>query len=381
MENLISAESVNIGHPDKLADYISDSLLTEYLKKDKNSHVAIETLVTTNQVVIAGEILSNVKLNHKKIIRQAILEIGYINKHTGFDYKTCKILDLTHKQSADINMGVSKKSSDQGAGDQGFMYGYATNETSTYMPLPIFLAKELTNKLTEVAKETNYSVLLPDGKAQVTVNYTKKGPEIKNIVVSNQHADVDIEYIRSYITDKVIVPVLEKNGFNINNIEKIYINPTGRFVIGGPNGDTGLTGRKIVIDQYGPSCAVGGGAFSGKDPSKVDRSGAYIARYIAKNVVASGLSDKCKVQISYAIGVSEPTSVNIDTEKTGKIKDSIILENILKLVDLRPHKIEQKLKLRNIDYKKVQQVGTFGNNYCPWEKLDLVDKLKELLNN
>ena len=375
-EKIIAAESVTIGHPDKVADYISDSLVTEYLKADPASHVAIETLVTTNRVIIAGEIKSTAKLNHKKIIKQAILEIGYITLKKGFDYKTCKISDYTHTQSGDIDMGVSKEAALQGAGDQGFMFGYATNETKDFMPLPIYLAKQLTNQLTETAKSTHYKVLLPDGKSQVVVDYSTSTPTIKNIVVSNQHNDIDIEEVREYIKNKIIKPVLEENGFSMDSIEKIYINPTGRFVIGGPEGDTGLTGRKIVIDQYGPSCEVGGGAFSGKDPSKVDRSGAYMARYIAKNIVASGLAEKCKVQISYAIGVADPTSVCIDTLGTGKIPDGEITEKILKLVDLKPYAIEQKLNLRKTNYKEVMLHGTFGNNYCPWEQLDLVEKLK-----
>lgn len=382
MENtrtkFISAESVTQGHPDKVADSISDALVTAYFKQDKASHVAIETLVTTNLVVIAGEIKSTARVNKAKIIRDTIQAIGYTVDDVGFDYGSVDILDFTHEQSADIDMGVSREiAEDQGAGDQGFMIGFACNETDTLMPLPIALAHALTNKLTAVRKSGHSKYLLADGKSQVSIKYEDgKVVGVDSVLISCQHLDVPMEDVKEEIVELVIAPVLDDFGYKVWDVREILVNPTGRFVIGGPNGDTGLTGRKIVVDQYGPACPVGGGAFSGKDPSKVDRSAAYAARWVAKNVVAAGLADACEVQIAYAIGVAEPTSIYIDTKGTAKgVSEQEIEEAVKAVFDLRPYAICRDLALLEVDYSKVQEIGTFGNDAFPWEQLDKVQDL------
>jgi S-adenosylmethionine synthetase len=373
----ITSESVTLGHPDKVADYISDSLLTEILKSDKEAHVAIETLVTKDVVVVAGEVTSFANIDRQKVIRNAIKELGYTDDNIGFS-DNASIIDLIHKQSSDINMGVSKDNGEIGAGDQGFMIGYASNETENYMPLPIAIAKALTNRLTEVREKKLTDYLKPDGKSQVTVKYADDEPiSIDTVIISNQHIDIDINVIRDTIKKLVIDPVIVQFGFFPEDIRSILINPTGRFVIGGPAGDTGVTGRKIVIDQYGSVCPVGGGAFSGKDPSKVDRSGAYAARWIAKNIVAAGLADRCEVQLSYAIGVSQPTSVCVDTKGTAKIDESKIEQAVKEVFDLRPVSIIRQLNLLDINYKEVDKLGVFGNDKFNWEKLNKVDELKK----
>lgn len=373
----VSAESVTQGHPDKLADAISDALVTAYFKKDKSAHVAIETLVTTDTVVIAGEIKSSASVNKHRVIRDVIKKVGYSIDDIGFDYGSVQIFDYTHEQSSDIDMGVSRDVlENQGAGDQGFMIGFACKDTDTLMPLPIAIAKALTQRLTEVRERGEVSCLLPDGKAQVSVKYVDGVVEsIDSVLVSSQHIDISMDIVREEIVSKVIMPVLRSFGRDKDDVS-ILVNPTGRFVIGGPNGDSGLTGRKIVVDQYGPACPVGGGAFAGKDPSKVDRSAAYAARWVAKNVVAAGLADVCEVQIAYAIGVAEPTSVYIDTKGTAKLFSEQQIEEAVRTVfDLRPYAICNDLALLEVDYNNVQRIGCFGNDVFPWEQLDKVEAL------
>lgn len=388
---LFTSESVTEGHPDKICDQISDSILDALLEQDPMSRVACETAITTGLVLVMGEITTRAQVDFQNIIRKTIKEIGYDDSTKGFDGSTCGVMVSLDKQSADIAMGVDKaleaKLTDTeidaiGAGDQGMMFGYATNETDDYMPYPIYLAHLLTRQLTKVRKDGTLPYLRPDGKSQVTVEYDKDGKPIRidAVVISSQHSEeISWEQIRKDIKTYVIDPILPAE--LLDEDTKIYINPTGRFVIGGPNGDSGLTGRKIIVDTYGGWARHGGGAFSGKDPTKVDRSAAYAARYVAKNLVAAGLCDKAEIQLSYAIGVADPTSIRIDTFGTGKLSDDRLAEIISENFDLRPAGIIQMLDLRRPIYKGTAAYGHFGRNDLdlPWEKLDKVELLQKYL--
>lgn len=391
---LFTSESVTEGHPDKLCDAISDSILDALLKYDKDSRVACETCATTGIILVMGEITTNSYVDIQKIVRQTILDIGYDNSDYGFDGNTCGVIVAIDEQSNDIKIGVDEaieirkdnKSDDLdtiGAGDQGLMFGYATNETEEYMPYPIMTAHKLARQLTKVRKDKTLTYLRPDGKTQVTVGYDEYGKVagIDTIVVSTQHSpDVTEEKLREDIIKYVIEAVIPEE--MINKDTKIFINPTGRFVLGGPHADSGLTGRKIIVDTYGGYARHGGGAFSGKDPTKVDRSASYAIRYAAKNIVASGLADKCEIQVSYAIGKAKPTSIFVDTFGTGKIDDHKIEEIVVKHFDLRPAGIIKMLDLKKPIYKQTSSYGHFGRNDLdlPWEKLDKVDELKKYLN-
>jgi S-adenosylmethionine synthetase len=375
---LFTSESVCAGHPDKVCDQISDSILDACLEQDPNARVAIETLTKTGMVLVAGELTTSAYVNIPTIVRQTLKEIGYTESRYGIEYETCAVLVHIEEQSPDIAMGVdTAKGHEQGAGDQGMMFGYATCETSNYMPLPIDLAHKLTMKLAQVRKNKSIPYLGPDGKAQVTVEYENGKPcHVTAVVVSNQH-DEGIKHARieKDIIKYVVKPVCGKW---LTADTKFYINPTGKFVVGGPYADAGLTGRKIIVDTYGGMGRHGGGAFSGKDPSKVDRSGAYVARYIAKNVVAAGLAGKCEVQLAYAIGVAEPVSVNVNVFNTGKISEDKITAMIRKVFPLKPGDILKHLDLKRPIYKKTASYGHFGRNEFPWEKLDKVNELKAL---
>ena len=362
---LFTSESVTEGHPDKLCDYISDSILDECLKQDENSKVAIETFASHKTITIAGQITSNAKIDIEKITREKIKEIGYDNEKTDLDYRTCNIKFDIIKQSPDIAMGVDAG----GAGDQGIMFGYASNETENYMPYAINMAHKLSKKLTEVRKNGIIPFLRPDGKTQVTVEYEDNIPKrIDTILISSQHLEnVTTEELKLAIKNKVIYEVVPKN--MIDEKTKIYINPTGRFVIGGILGDTGLTGRKIIVDTYGGIARHGGGAFSGKDPSKVDRSAAYMLRHIAKNIVANRYADRCEIQLSYAIGLKEPLSIFVNTFSTGKIKDEEIEQLILNKFDLTPEGIIKYLDLKKPIYTQTTNYGHFGKDNLPWEKI------------
>lgn len=388
---LFTSESVTEGHPDKICDQISDSILDALLAQDPMSRVACETAITTGLVLVMGEITTTAQVDFQNIIRKTINEIGYDDSAKGFDGSTCGVMVALDKQSADIAMGVDKaleaKLTDSeidaiGAGDQGMMFGYATNETEEYMPYPIHLAHLLTRQLTKVRKDGTLPYLRPDGKSQVTVEYDKEGKPIRidAVVISSQHnEETSWEQIQKDIRNYVIDPILPAE--LLDSDTKIYINPTGRFVIGGPNGDSGLTGRKIIVDTYGGWARHGGGAFSGKDPTKVDRSAAYAARYVAKNLVAAGLCDKAEIQLSYAIGVAEPTSIRIDTFGTGKLPEDKLTDIISENFDLRPAGIIQMLDLRRPIYKGTAAYGHFGRSDLdlPWEKTDKVDILKKYL--
>lgn len=393
-KRLFTSESVTEGHPDKIADQVSDAILDAILKDDPNARVACETTVTTGMALIAGEISTTTYVDIPKVVRETIKEIGYTRAKYGYDYETMAILTAIDEQSPDIAQGVDKaleyrdKDSEEeieatGAGDQGLMFGYATNETETYMPLAIYLSHQLAKRLSDVRKDGTLNYLRPDGKVQVTVEYDENDENdnpvrIDTIVVSTQHAeDVTLEQIQEDIKAHVIYPTVPEN--LINEQTKFYINPTGRFVIGGPQGDAGLTGRKIIVDTYGGYARHGGGCFSGKDPTKVDRSAAYAARYVAKNIVAAGLADQCEVQLAYAIGVAEPVSIAIDTFGTGKVSEGQLVEAVRKHFDLRPAGIIKMLDLKQPIYKQTAAYGHFGRTdvLFPWEKLDKVEELKD----
>ncbi|HCD1028148.1 TPA: methionine adenosyltransferase [Staphylococcus aureus] len=390
-KRLFTSESVTEGHPDKIADQVSDAILDAILKDDPNARVACETTVTTGMALIAGEISTTTYVDIPKVVRETIKEIGYTRAKYGYDYETMAILTAIDEQSPDIAQGVDKaleyrdKDSEKeieatGAGDQGLMFGYATNETETYMPLAIYLSHQLAKRLSDVRKDGTLNYLRPDGKVQVTVEYDENDNPVRidTIVVSTQHADdVTLEQIQEDIKAHVIYPTVPEN--LINEQTKFYINPTGRFVIGGPQGDAGLTGRKIIVDTYGGYARHGGGCFSGKDPTKVDRSAAYAARYVAKNIVAAGLADQCEVQLAYAIGVAEPVSIAIDTFGTGKVSEGQLVEAVRKHFDLRPAGIIKMLDLKQPIYKQTAAYGHFGRTdvLFPWEKLDKVEELKD----
>ncbi len=387
---LFTSESVTEGHPDKMCDQISDAILDAYLGADPDSRVACETATTTGMVLVMGEISSKATVDIQKIVRETVREIGYDRAKYGFDCDTCSVLVALDEQSKDIAMGVDKalesrefidkEDEDNGAGDQGLMFGYATDETKEYMPYPIYLAHSLAKKLTQVRKDGTLKYLRPDGKTQVTVEYDEDGKPVRidTVVLSTQHdEDVTQEQIHKDIKKYVFDEIIPQDMVDENT--KYFINPTGRFVIGGPHGDSGLTGRKIIVDTYGGYARHGGGAFSGKDSTKVDRSAAYAARYVAKNIVAAGLAKKCEIQLSYAIGVAHPTSISVDTFGTGKISDSAIVELIRKHFDLRPTGIIKMLDLRKPIFKQTAAYGHFGRDdlNLPWERLDKVEELKK----
>ena len=379
MSYLFTSESVSEGHPDKVADQISDALVDNFLAFDSSSKVACETLVTTGQVILSGEVKSNAYLDVQKIARDTINNIGYTKSEYKFSGDSCGVISLIHEQSQDINRGVERViKEDQGAGDQGLMFGYATNETEELMPMPILLAHKLIQKLSEVRRNKILAWVRPDGKSQVSVKYEDDKPtKIETVVISTQHAPgISQEEISNEIIDKVIKPVL---GNLWNDEIKIHINPTGKFVIGGPHGDAGLTGRKIIVDTYGGFGRHGGGAFSGKDPSKVDRSACYMCRYIAKNLVAAKFADRCEVQLAYAIGVAEPVSLYVNTFGTNKIPENQIEELVRKNFDMKPSGIISELDLKRPIYKKTASYGHFGRNEpeFTWEKTDKVEALKQ----
>ena len=391
---LFTSESVTEGHPDKMCDQVSDAILDALMEKDPMSRVACETAMTTGLVLVMGEVTTNAYVDIQKIVRDTVKEIGYTRGKYGFDAGTCGVVVALDEQSADIAMGVDKaleakenKMSDEeleaiGAGDQGMMFGYATNETDEYMPYPIALAHKLARQLTKVRKDGTLPYLRPDGKTQVTVEYDENGKpdRLDAVVLSTQHdPDVTQEQIHEDIKKYVFDAILPQD--MVDEDTKYFINPTGRFVIGGPHGDSGLTGRKIIVDTYGGYARHGGGAFSGKDCTKVDRSAAYAARYVAKNIVAAGLADKCEIQLSYAIGVAQPTSIMVDTFGTGRVSEEKLVEIIREHFDLRPAGIIKMLDLRRPIYKQTAAYGHFGRNDLdlPWEKLDKVDMLKEYL--
>ena len=377
---IFTSESVTEGHPDKVADQISDSILDEALKADRNSRVACETLVTTGLVVLAGEITTNSIIDYSKVVRQKIKDIGYCESSMGFDYETCEVMVTIDRQSPDIAMGVDEdkdNDKEQGAGDQGLMFGYATDETEELMPSPILYAHKLSKKLSEVRKNEVLPFLRPDGKSQVTVRYENNVPvSLDAIVISTQHsAEVSSTDLYEAIYEEVIKTTIDKK--LLNKDTKIFVNPTGRFVTGGPMGDAGLTGRKIIIDTYGGWARHGGGAFSGKDPSKVDRSAAYMARYVAVNVVKSGLAKECEVQLAYAIGIADPVSVMVDTFGSSKISEDKISNAIREVFELKPSGIIKSLDLLNPIYTETAAYGHFGrtDNGFSWEKTDKTDEL------
>ena len=382
---IFTSESVTEGHPDKICDQISDAVLDNILAGDKTARVACETIVSTGMVVIMGEITTKTYADIPGIARETIREIGYIDPELGFDYKGCAILTSIKEQSSDIAMGVNSAyddASEEGAGDQGMMFGFACDETPEYMPAPISMAHGLSRRLAQARKSGELDFLRPDGKSQVTVQYDGSGKLVScpAIVVSAQHEpDISIQALRESIIECIVKPVIPAE--LITKDTEIFVNPTGRFVTGGPVGDSGLTGRKIIVDTYGGYASHGGGAFSGKDPTKVDRSAAYMARYVAKNIVAAGLARACQIEVAYAIGVARPVSVLVDTRGTGIVPDERIEEIVCRLFDLRPSKIISYLGLLNPIYRQVAAYGHFGRNDLdlPWERLDMVDRIKELI--
>ncbi|MCB0345355.1 MAG: methionine adenosyltransferase [Bdellovibrionales bacterium] len=384
---LFTSESVSEGHPDKVCDQISDAVLDALLAEDPRSRVACETLVKTGMVLLAGEITSNAKVNFEEIVRDTLRSIGYVSKECGCDADSAAVLVHLSRQSGDIAQGVNENEGsygEQGAGDQGIMFGFACNETPEYMPLPISLSHKLVHRLAELRHAGDIDFVLPDSKSQVTVRYENGRPKfIDSVVISTQHkAEVELDTLKEVVVDKVIRNVLPSN--LMNDKTKFYINPTGRFVVGGPQADAGLTGRKIIVDTYGGYSRHGGGAFSGKDPSKVDRSAAYAARYVAKNIVAAGLADRCEIQLGYAIGVAEPVSVLVDTFDTGKVDEELIAKEARELFDFRPKAIIEKLDLLKPIYRATAAYGHFGrepgkDGSFSWEKLDLVEGFKKLL--
>ncbi|MFT8348619.1 methionine adenosyltransferase [Clostridium saccharoperbutylacetonicum] len=391
MRRLFTSESVTEGHPDKMCDQISDAILDSILEKDPNARVACETCTTTGMVMVMGEITTNCYVDIPKVVRETVRGIGYDRAKFGFDCDTCSVLTSIDEQSADIAMGVdeafeSKKGEKDeveavGAGDQGMMFGFATNETEDYMPLPIYMAHKLSRRLTEVRKDKTLEYLRPDGKTQVTVEYEDNQPKrIDTIVISTQHDEkISLEQIqedlKKYVIDAVVPAEL------LDDETRYFINPTGRFVVGGPQGDSGLTGRKIIVDTYGGYGRHGGGAFSGKDPTKVDRSAAYAARWVAKNLVAAGVADKLEIQVAYAIGVAKPVSIEVETFGTGKVSEEKIVEIVEKVFDLRPGAIIRDLDLRRPIYKQTAAYGHFGRNdlNLPWEQLNKVDEIRKYI--
>lgn len=386
MKKFFTSESVTEGHPDKMCDAISDAILDAYLKEDPMSRVACETVITTGVVFVTGEITSQASVDVVEVVRDTVRNIGYTKKEYGFDSETCRVIVSLDKQSPDIAMGVDRDTESEeqekiGAGDQGMMFGYASSETPEYMPMAICLAHKLAYRLSEVRKTNVLNYLRPDGKTQVTIEYSDEGIPVRvdTIVCSVQHDDgISRDKIIKDIKQEVIENVVPSN--MIDNNTKIHINPTGRFVVGGPQGDSGLTGRKIIVDSYGGYGRHGGGAFSGKDCTKVDRSGAYMARYIAKNVVAADLADKCEIQLAYTIGVAEPTSIYVETFGTNKISERSIISIIEKSFDCRPRSIIERFKLRRPIYSKISSYGHFGriDLDLPWERLDKVKEIKDL---
>ena len=388
MRKFFTSESVTEGHPDKVCDQISDTILDEIFKQDPNAHVACESMATTDNIFVMGEITTTAKYDAEKIARQVACDIGYDKDELGFNGNTCKVTVILDAQSPDIAQGVDEAIEVRGttgeewdkigAGDQGLMFGYACNETKELMPLPISLAQKMAKRLMDVRKDGTLTYLRPDGKTQVTVEYEGNTPvRVETIVVSTQHSeDVDLETIRRDLIREVIIPIIPEN--LMDDQTKIFVNPTGRFVIGGPHGDSGLTGRKIIVDTYGGYARHGGGAFSGKDPTKVDRSAAYMARYAAKNVVAAGLADRCELQLAYAIGVARPVSVRVDTEGTGKYSDEILAEAVKNVFDFRPAAIISVLGLRAPIYRGLSAYGHMGREDLgvKWEETDKVEELK-----
>ena len=378
--NLFTSESVSEGHPDKMADQISDAVLDSILKDDPESRVAVETMVKTGMAIIAGEVRTNTYVDLEDVVRKVITDIGYDNSDVGFDGNNCAVLNAIGKQSGDIAMGVdASETKDVGAGDQGLMFGYATDESDALMPAPIHFSHLLVKKQADVRKNNTLPWLRPDAKSQLTFKYENGKPvSIDAVVLSTQHSpNVSLSDLKDGVIEEIIKPVLPEQW--IHKDTKFHINPTGQFIIGGPVGDCGLTGRKIIVDTYGGMARHGGGAFSGKDPTKVDRSAAYAGRYVAKNIVASGLAEKCEIQISYAIGVSEPTSISIDTYNTGKLEDSVIANIVKEEFDLRPRGLIEMLDLKRPIYQKTAAYGHFGRDDIdlPWEKTDKLDVLKK----
>ena len=380
---LFTSESVSEGHPDKLCDQISDAILDACLAQDPKSRVACECFTTTNLLVIGGEITTNAVVDYEKIAREVILRIGYDANEKGIDGANCEVINRIKKQSPDINMGVDReKEEDQGAGDQGIMFGYACNETENYMPLAIVVAHKLVRYATNLRKEGKFKGARPDMKSQVTIDYTNGSPKIDTVLMSIQHdEDINMEEFKQFVSENIMKVVIKSFGFNDDF--RVLINPTGRFVIGGPDGDTGLTGRKIIVDTYGGVGRHGGGAFSGKDPSKVDRSAAYAARYVAKNLCAAGVADKVEVQLSYAIGKAEPVSISVETFNTEKIEKQKILEIVNELFDLTPASIIRNFSLTKpvFKYEDLASYGHFGRPdvNCPWEYLDKVEAIKKMM--
>jgi len=380
--HIFTSESVSEGHPDKVADQISDAVLDAILEQDQRARVAVETLVKTGMVVIAGEVTTSAWVDLEEIVRQTVREIGYNSSEIGFDWASCAVLNAIGKQSPDIAMGVDETDAhEQGAGDQGLMFGYASSETDVFMPAPITYSHRLVKRQSEVRKNGTLPWLRPDAKSQVTFRYENNRPVgIDAVVLSTQHdPEISLDALREAVMDEIIKPVLPATWLDQCPREHIHINPTGRFVIGGPVGDCGLTGRKIIVDTYGGMARHGGGAFSGKDPSKVDRSAAYASRYVAKNIVAAGLAERCEIQVSYAIGVAEPTSISVETFGTGLLKEERLVELIREHFDLRPHGMVAMLNLLKPGYKPTAAYGHFGREDCDfsWEKTDKADILRE----